>query len=83
MLSTAAGLPGAYRAQLAALQDAAPPRPFAEVDAALRAELGASAAQLFAEFDPVAAAAASLAQARPQPLALSCLCEIFRVRLTF
>ena len=66
MLSTSAALPGAYRQQLAALQDAAPPRPFADVDAALRAELGASAATLFAEFDPVAAAAASLAQARQQ-----------------
>jgi len=62
VLSTSAALPGAYRAQLAALQAAAPPRPFAVVDAALRAELGAPAAALFARFDPVAAAAASLAQ---------------------
>ena len=62
VLSTSAALPGAYRAQLSALQDAAPPRPFAEVDAALRAELGVGAASRFATFDPVAAAAASLAQ---------------------
>ena len=69
VLSTSAALPGADRAQLAALQDAAPPRPFAEVDAALRAELGASAAQLFASFDPEAAAAASLAQVHRARLA--------------
>ena len=69
VLSTSAALPGAYRAQLSALQDAAPPRPFAEVDAALRAELGASASALFASFDPVAAAAASLAQVHRATLA--------------
>jgi hypothetical protein len=64
MLSTAQGMPPAYRAALASLQDAAPPRPFAAVDAVLRAELGAPAATLFASFEPQAAAAASLAQAR-------------------
>ena len=64
MLSTTQGMPPAYRAALASLQDAAPPRPFADVDAVLRAELGAPAATLFASFEPQAAAAASLAQAR-------------------
>jgi hypothetical protein len=64
LLSTAQGVPPAYRAALASLQDAAPPRAFAEVDAALRAELGSPAAALFAAFEPTAAAAASLAQAR-------------------
>lgn len=47
---------------LAALQDRVPPRPFADIDAALRLELGAPAAELFAEFDSSATAAASLAQ---------------------
>jgi hypothetical protein len=64
MLSTAQGMPPAYRAALASLQDAAPPRPFADVDRVLLAELGAPAATLFASFEPQAAAAASLAQAR-------------------
>ncbi len=74
MLSTAQGLPPAYRAALASLQDAAPPRPFAQVDAVLSAELGAPAATLFAAFEPVAAAAASLAQARRlRVLVLCCL----------
>ena len=61
LLSTAAGAPPAY-AQLAALQERAPARPFADVDATLRAELGAPAAALFAAFEPTATAAASLAQ---------------------
>jgi hypothetical protein len=64
MLSTAQGIPPAYRAALASLQDAAPPRPFDDVDAVLLSELGAPAATLFASFEPQAAAAASLAQAR-------------------
>jgi predicted unusual protein kinase regulating ubiquinone biosynthesis (AarF/ABC1/UbiB family) len=64
LLSTAQGVPPAYRAALASLQDAAPPRAITEVDAALRAELGAPAAALFAAFESTAAAAASLAQAR-------------------
>ena len=71
VLSTSAALPGAYRTQLSALQDAARPRPFAEINAAIKAELGAPAARLFAQFDPVAAAAASLAQVRPSRGCLS------------
>lgn len=39
-----------------------PPRPFTDVERTLRQELGAPAAQLFAEFEPEATAAASLAQ---------------------
>lgn len=47
---------------LQSLQDKVPPRPFAEVDCTLQQELGAPAAQLFAEFEAEATAAASLAQ---------------------
>ena len=49
---------------LEVLQDQVAPRPFAEVELAVQRELGAPIAELFAEFEPAAAAAASLAQAR-------------------
>jgi hypothetical protein len=39
-----------------------PPRPAADAERVLLAELGAPAAELFAEFEPLATAAASLAQ---------------------
>ena len=38
------------------------PRPFAEVELAVQKELGRPIAELFAEFEPEARAAASLAQ---------------------
>lgn len=47
---------------LEVLQDRVEPRPFAEVELAVQRELGAPIAELFAEFEPEARAAASLAQ---------------------
>ena len=47
---------------LEALQDRVPPRPFEDANRVLLQELGAPAQELFAEFEPLATAAASLAQ---------------------
>lgn len=47
---------------LEVLQDQVEPGPVEDVDEVLQTELGAPASQLFAEFDPEARAAASLAQ---------------------
>lgn len=55
-------VPVQYRRTLEALQDRVPPRPFADIQHVLQQELGAPAEELFAEFDPAATAAASLAQ---------------------
>ncbi len=55
-------LPADFRADLEALQDRIPARPLAEIEARLRAELGGGSAELFAAFDPVPVASASLAQ---------------------
>ena len=51
-----------YRAQLSRLQDAAPPMPTSRVHAVLSRELGADWRDLFADFDPLPAAAASIGQ---------------------
>ncbi|KAL4442946.1 hypothetical protein ABPG77_008437 [Micractinium sp. CCAP 211/92] len=55
-------VPAQYRRTLETLQDKVPSRPFADIEHVLLQELGAPAEVLFAEFDPVATAAASLAQ---------------------
>jgi ubiquinone biosynthesis protein len=55
-------LPPDFRAELEQLQDAVPARPLDEVIARIRKELGKSPDELFAEFDPVPIASASLAQ---------------------
>ncbi|KAL4457670.1 hypothetical protein ABPG75_012535 [Micractinium tetrahymenae] len=55
-------VPLQYRRTLEALQDKVPPRPFADIEHVLLQDLGAPAEVLFAEFDPAATAAASLAQ---------------------
>lgn len=55
-------LPPEFRAELEQLQDSVPPRPLNEVTARIRKELGKSPDDLFAEFEPVPIASASLAQ---------------------
>lgn len=51
-----------YRAQLARLQDSAPPMPTSRVNAVMARELGADWRDLFATFNPLPAAAASIGQ---------------------
>ena len=55
-------LPADFRAELEQLQDAVPARPLDEVVTRIQKELGKSPDELFAEFDPVPIASASLAQ---------------------
>ena len=69
MLSTRGDLlEPAYQAELAQLQDAAPPEPVARVRAVIEAELGQSVARAFASFDDVPLAAASIGQAHAATL---------------
>jgi predicted unusual protein kinase regulating ubiquinone biosynthesis (AarF/ABC1/UbiB family) len=51
-----------YRDQLARLQDSAPPMPTSRVHAVLARELGPGWRDLFADFDPLPSAAASIGQ---------------------
>ena len=70
ILSTRADLvPPDYQAELARLQDAAPPVPGAEVEAAVVAELGRPVGELFASFHETPLAAASIGQAHAATLA--------------
>jgi ubiquinone biosynthesis protein len=55
-------LPEAWRTELDKLQNTVPPFPFAQVEAIVRAELGASPDALFASFEREPLGAASLAQ---------------------
>lgn len=56
-------LPEAFRRELQALQDQVPPRPRGEIEARLRDELGGrEPSEVFAEFDPVPVASASIGQ---------------------
>ena len=55
-------LPAEFRAELEQLQDSVPARPPDEVTARIRKELGKSPDELFADFEPVPIASASLAQ---------------------
>lgn len=55
-------LPPEFRAELEQLQDAVPARPLDEVVERIRKELGRNTDELFAFFDPVPIASASLAQ---------------------
>jgi len=55
-------LPPEFRAELEQLQDAVPARPLDEVVARIRKELGKAPDEIFAEFDPIPIASASLAQ---------------------
>jgi ubiquinone biosynthesis protein len=56
-------LPDAFRKELETLQDSVPPRPFSEVEIRLREELGGrSIDQVFAEFEQIPVASASIGQ---------------------
>ena len=55
-------LPDEWVSTLAGLHDRVPPRPFAIIRAQIERELGRPLESMFAEFDPVPLAAASLAQ---------------------
>lgn len=64
ILSTRADLlPPEYLAELTKLQDSTPAIPFEAIEEVLVAELGQPVEKLFAEFDPVPLAAASIGQA--------------------
>lgn len=69
ILSTRADLlPPDYQAELAKLQDAAPPVPIEEIRQTLLAELGRPVEEIFASFDPEPLAAASIGQAHAATL---------------
>jgi ubiquinone biosynthesis protein len=55
-------LPEEFTAELGQLQDRAEPAPWGQVEEVIARSLGAPAGQVFAELDPVPAAAASIAQ---------------------
>lgn len=62
-LSILAGfLPAEFRDELSGMQDQVPPRPFEEIEARIRKELGKGPHDLYSSFNPVPLASASLGQ---------------------
>ncbi|MEO8706417.1 MAG: AarF/UbiB family protein, partial [Kofleriaceae bacterium] len=55
-------LPEEFRRELEGLQDAVPPRPYAEIEARIREELGRKPAEVFAQFETRPIASASIGQ---------------------
>ncbi|MBA3458355.1 MAG: AarF/ABC1/UbiB kinase family protein [Deltaproteobacteria bacterium] len=55
-------LPEEFRRELEGLQDAVPPRPYADIEARLREELGRKPGELFAQFEMRPIASASIGQ---------------------
>ena len=55
-------LPEEFRRELEGLQDAVPPRPYVDIEARLREELGRKPAELFAQFETRPIASASIGQ---------------------
>lgn len=55
-------LPEEFRRELEGLQDAVPPRPYADIEARLREELGRAPAEVFQQFEPRPIASASIGQ---------------------
>jgi predicted unusual protein kinase regulating ubiquinone biosynthesis (AarF/ABC1/UbiB family) len=55
-------LPEEFRKELEGLQDAVPPRPYEDIEARIREELGASPDELFASFERQPIASASIGQ---------------------
>ncbi len=62
-------LPEEFRQELVGLQDALPPRPFEQIAVRLRAEFSREPDELFASFDRIPLATASLAQVHAATLA--------------
>ena len=61
-------LPEAFQKPLEALQDQIPARPYTEIEQRITAELGAKPEQLFAHFDKIPIASASIGQAHKATL---------------
>ena len=55
-------LPEEFRRELEGLQDSVPPRPYADIEARLRAELGLAPGEVFAQFESTPIASASIGQ---------------------
>ena len=62
-------LPEEFRRQLEGLQDKVPPRPYPDIEARIREELGAGPDELFATFDRRPVASASIGQVHKATLA--------------